>query len=104
MKSNETSIGVILVTREICGDALVALRNPSVLGIPEGNVFNIITLCPPYQEITYVELLDTVVDSLLLTEDTIVLVRYLTDLGYLPHVLRQEKWGDADWDTKPKAW
>lgn len=85
--------GDVGVTRVVCGDALEALRNPSVLGIPEEAAFNIITLCPPYEEITYADLLDAVVNTPLLTEDTIVLVEYPTELGCLPHVLRQESGG-----------
>lgn len=80
-------------TRVVCGDALEALRDPVRVGIPEGSVFNIITLCPPYEEITYADLLDAAVNSPLLTEDTIVLVEYPTELGCLPHVLSQDNGG-----------
>jgi len=80
-------------TRVICADALEVLRNPVSVGIPSTQVYDIITLCPPYEEITYADLLHSVSNSPLLTEDTIVLVEYPTELGCLPHVLSRDDGG-----------
>jgi len=82
-----------VVTRVVCDDALRVLRDPVGVGIPDVTTYNIITLCPPYEEITYADLLDAAVNSPLLTEDTIILVEYPTELGCLPHVLNQENGG-----------
>jgi len=80
-------------TSVICADALQALRSPVSVGIPEGITYNIITLCPPYEEVSYADLLDAVSNSPLLTEDSIIVVEYPVELGCLPHVLSQENGG-----------
>jgi len=80
-------------TRVVCDDALRVLRDPVGVGIPDVATYNIITLCPPYEEITYADLLNAAVNTPLLMEDTIVLVEYPTELGCLPHVLNQENGG-----------
>lgn len=73
--------------RICCADALVALRTPTAVGIPEGATYDLITLCPPYEEVVYADLLQAVMDSPLLKDDTIVLVEYPTELKSLPPVL-----------------
>ena len=83
----------VQMTRVVKADALQALRDPISVGIPEGFTFNIITLCPPYEEIVYADLLDAVANSPLITEDTVVLVEYPVELGCLPHVLTREDGG-----------
>jgi len=74
-------------TRIVNADVLKLLRDPVAVGIPEGELFNIITICPPYEEVTYADLLDATANSPLVTEDTIVLLEYPVELwGDLPHV------------------
>lgn len=75
-----------------CADVFDALLRPQQCGI-EGT-FDIITLCPPYEEIVYADLLHAVANSSLLRDDTVVLVEYPVELGYLPHVLNREVEGD----------
>jgi len=76
-------------TQVVCADYLVALREPESVGIPTTSPFSIITLSPPYEEVTYAELLDAVVNSPLVGEDTIVVIEYPTELGTLPHAVAQ---------------
>lgn len=74
----------------ICADYLQALRNPAAVGFgPDGATapFQLVTLCPPYEEVVYAELLQAVVESPLVTDDTVVLVEYPIELGCLPHVI-----------------
>ena len=73
-------------TQVVCADALDALHNPTSVGI-EGK-FDIVTLCPPYEEVVYADLLEAVVDSSLVGEDTVVVVEYPVELKCLPHVFR----------------
>lgn len=74
-------------TRIVNADVLKLLRDPVAVGIPEGELFNIVTICPPYEEVTYADLLDATANSPLVTEDTIVLLEYPVELwGDLPHV------------------
>lgn len=68
-------------------DALAALRTPMAVGIPEGQTYQIVTLCPPYEEVVYGDLLEAVATSDLITDDTVVLVEYPVELGCLPHVI-----------------
>lgn len=74
-----------ITTNVVQCDVYQALTNPNQHGI-EG-LFDIITLCPPYEEIVYGDLLEAVANSPLLKEDTIVLIEYPVELGMLPHVL-----------------
>lgn len=74
-------------TRIVKSDVLMLLRDPVSVGIPEGETFNIVTITPPYEEVTYADLLDATANSPLVTEDTIVLMEYPIELwGELPHV------------------
>jgi 16S rRNA (guanine966-N2)-methyltransferase len=71
----------------IHADALAVFRTPTMVGIPKDTVFQIVTLCPPYEEVVYGDLLEAVAMSDLVTDDTVVLVEYPVELGTLPHVI-----------------
>ena len=79
--------------RVVCTDAYRALRHPESVGIPSDVKYDIVTLCPPYEEIVYAELLQAVANSVLVTEDTLILVEYPVELGCLPHVIGREDGG-----------
>jgi 16S rRNA (guanine966-N2)-methyltransferase len=70
----------------VTADALKALLEPTAVGIV-GQKFQIVTLCPPYEEVVYGDLLEAVATSDLITDDTVVLVEYPVELGCLPHVV-----------------
>lgn len=80
-------------TRVICADAIEALRNPKVCGIPEGMTYNLVTLCPPYEEISYGDLIDAVANSSTVTDDTVILIEYPVELECLPHVIARNDGG-----------
>ena len=63
------------------------------MGIPPESKYDIVTLRPPYDEIVYAELLEAVVNSVLVTEDTVILVEYPVELGCLPHAIGREDGG-----------
>lgn len=73
------------------GDALAVLQNPQAYGV--AGSFQIITLCPPYEEIVYGDLLESVVNSPAVTDDTVVLVEYPIELKCLPHVIPRQDGG-----------
>jgi len=76
-------------------DYLQALRQPAAVGIPEGTTFQIVTLCPPYEEVAYGDLLEAVANSDLITDDTVVMVEYPIELGCLPHAVPRSVDGGA---------
>ena len=75
-----------------CCDVFQALRQPEEVGID--GTFDIVTLCPPYEEIVYADLLDAVANTPLVRDDTIILIEYPVELGCLPHVLDRNTEGD----------
>ncbi len=80
-------------TRVVCADAIDALKNPVAVGIPDGFTYNLVTLCPPYEEIVYADLLDAVANSPAVTDDTVILIEYPVELGCLPHVIKRDDGG-----------
>ena len=74
----------------VCADYLQALRDPASVGMDPHQVpYHIVTLCPPYEEVVYADLLEAVANSPLIGEDTVVLVEYPIELKTLPHVIRR---------------
>lgn len=79
--------------RVVCTDAFRALRQPESVGIPPESKFDIVTLCPPYEEIVYADLLEAAANSSVVGEDTVIMVEYPVELGSLPHAIRREDGG-----------
>lgn len=79
----------------VTGDAISVLTNPEAFGVSTVSPYQIVTLCPPYEEIVYGDLLEAVVNSPAVGEDTIVLVEYPVELGCLPHVIQRRDGGGA---------
>ena len=76
-------------TRIVNSDVLQLLRHPTSVGIPDGEAFGVVTICPPYEEVVYADLLDGVANCPAVTDDTIVLIEYPVELwGDLPHVYK----------------
>ncbi len=72
----------------VCADVLQLLRDPYGVGVTPGDQFGIITICPPYEEVVYADLLHAVAHSPVVKEDTIVLIEYPVELwGQVPHVV-----------------
>ena len=81
------------MTRVVCSDAITALRDPLSVGIPAGFTYNLVTLCPPYEEIVYADLLEAVANSPVVTDDTVILIEYPVELGCMPHVISRQDGG-----------
>jgi 16S rRNA (guanine966-N2)-methyltransferase len=77
-------------TQVVCGDVLKLLREPTSVGLsPDEKPYQVITICPPYEEVVYADLMDAVAGSSLVDDDTIVVLEYPIELwGDLPHVYR----------------
>jgi 16S rRNA (guanine966-N2)-methyltransferase len=84
-----------------CTDAMTALRNPySGAGIPMNQTYHIITVCPPYEEVVYGDLLEAIVGSDLVMEDTVVVIEYPTELYHDRSRSRQQQRGSSSTKTK----
>ena len=81
------------IAKVVCTDAFRALRQPETVGIDPSCKYDLVTLCPPYEEIVYADLLDAVANSELVTEDTVILIEYPVELGCLPHAIGREDGG-----------
>ena len=71
----------------LCETAQTALRRAD-LG---GRKFDILSLTPPYEEISYADLLADLADSSLLNDDAVVVVEYPVELGTLPPTLGETR-------------
>jgi 16S rRNA (guanine966-N2)-methyltransferase len=81
------------VAKVVCADAFRALRQPETVGIDPNAKYDLVTLCPPYEEIVYADLISAVANSVLVTEDTVILIEYPVELGCLPHAIAREDGG-----------
>ncbi|CAB9500468.1 Conserved hypothetical protein 95 [Seminavis robusta] len=99
IQANLDMCGVQDKAQVVQADALELLQDPMTAlqkaGISTTNVveenplllpYQLVTLCPPYEEVVYGDLIDAVCNSPLVTDDTIVLIEYPIELGCLPHV------------------
>ena len=80
----------------VCADFLQALRDPASVGIDPNIQFQIVTLCPPYEEVVYADLLEAVANSPVVGDDTVILVEYPVELQTLPHVIRRTDTEDGE--------
>eukprot|EP00560_Eucampia_antarctica_P006185 CAMPEP_0197824380 /NCGR_PEP_ID=MMETSP1437-20131217/1635_1 /TAXON_ID=49252 ORGANISM="Eucampia antarctica, Strain CCMP1452" /NCGR_SAMPLE_ID=MMETSP1437 /ASSEMBLY_ACC=CAM_ASM_001096 /LENGTH=306 /DNA_ID=CAMNT_0043423983 /DNA_START=277 /DNA_END=1197 /DNA_ORIENTATION=+ len=72
----------------VCSDFLAALRDPyNVLNVAENTKYNVVTICPPYEEIVYGDLLQALSTCPVLADDAIVMIEYPVELNCLPHVI-----------------
>lgn len=74
-------------------DVMLALTNPESVGISNTKTFQLITIAPPYEEVVYGDLIEAVINSPLVAEDTFIMIEYPVELGCLPHVIRREDGG-----------
>ena len=77
----------------VCATAEAALASPHLhdVGGDAAARFDVVTLTPPYEEISYPDLIDVVAASPLLNDDCVVVIEYPVELGSLP-----PKLGDRD--------
>ena len=68
--------------RSVCGKVEDVLENPRGFGVTE--VFDLVTVTPPYEEVVYGDLLQQLATSDCLGEDSIVVIEYPIELDTLP--------------------
>jgi 16S rRNA (guanine966-N2)-methyltransferase len=93
IQANLDMCGVSDKAQVVMADAMEMLQDPVAAlqraGIDDNTLlqpYQIVTLCPPYEEVVYGDLIDAVCNSPLVTDDTVVLIEYPVELGCLPHV------------------
>ena len=67
------------------------LQNPLKFGLIEP--YQLITLTPPYEEVIYRDLIKSLYESSLVTENTIVLIEYPEEMGIMPFVIDDKLYG-----------
>jgi 16S rRNA (guanine966-N2)-methyltransferase len=66
----------------VCQDAFIALQ------LDDNTKYHVVTICPPYEEVVYADLLQAAIGSPMVMEDTIIVIEYPVELlGDLPHVI-----------------
>jgi len=63
----------------------------AVDGPLKGQLFDLVTITPPYEEVVYSELIDGIVESQLLADDCVVAIEYPIEMGSLPHLLADSR-------------
>ena len=71
--------------RGVCGSVEDVLTSPDRFGLREP--FHLVTVTPPYEEVSYADLVDWLAACPLVVEDTVVVIEYPTELGTLPPVI-----------------
>ena len=71
--------------KAVLGDVMEVFADPAAFGIDHS--FELITITPPYEEVSYQALIKTLGASPLLGDDTIVVIEYPVELGCLPRVM-----------------
>jgi 16S rRNA G966 N2-methylase RsmD len=65
------------------------LRTPQQYGLR--GTYDLISLTPPYEQISYPDLLEAVCSTPLLGENTVVVLEYPTEMGNRPYILGGDK-------------
>lgn len=73
----------------VCASVLDVLEDPQAFGLHEP--YDVITVTPPYEEVSYSELVSLLVASPVVVEDTVVVLEYPVEMGTLPPVLGQRR-------------
>ena len=87
--SNARNCGFADQASAVCAKAEEVLSQPNKFGLV--HPFDIVSVTPPYEEIIYSDLIDSICNSTLVAEDTIVIIEYPVEMGTLPNVLGGDK-------------
>jgi len=53
--------------------------------------YQLVSITPPYKEVSYPQLINDICNSSLVCEDTIVIIEYPVEMGTLPYILGEDK-------------
>lgn len=88
---NGENLGFATRVRGVCGKAEDVLQNPTSFSLLEP--YQLVTLTPPYEEVIYKELIKYLIESSLVTDDTIVVIEYPVEMNTLPHIIDDKLYG-----------
>lgn len=86
---NAESCGFKGKVNAVCARAEDVLLNPSKYGLNEP--YQLISMTPPYLEISYPELISGVLKSPLVTDNTIIIMEYPIEMGTMPFILGDQQ-------------
>lgn len=87
--ANAVKCGFQSKTNAICARAEDVLTQPNTYGLTQP--YQLISITPPYLEVSYDELITGVCNSPLVEPNTIVILEYPTEMGLFPHILGVDK-------------
>jgi 16S rRNA (guanine(966)-N(2))-methyltransferase RsmD len=73
----------------VCTTAQEFLRDPVKYG--QMDPYDVITLTPPYEEVVYADLVESLCNSPCVAPDTVVAIEYPIEMGTMPYILGQDK-------------
>ena len=73
----------------VCARAEDVLSKPSSYGLLDP--YQLISITPPYQEVVYKELIESLCKSPLVAPNTVAIIEYPEELGCLPFILGNEE-------------
>lgn len=88
---NSKNLGFDSQVRGVCATAQDVLTNPLKFSLNEP--YQLVTLTPPYEEVVYKELVEALLGSTLITENSIVLVEYPVEMGNMPYIIGDKLYG-----------
>jgi 16S rRNA (guanine(966)-N(2))-methyltransferase RsmD len=86
---NADSCGFSGQANAVCARAEEVLTNPLKYGLTEP--FTLVSITPPYEEVIYNDLIQGLLNSPIIKEDTIVIIEYPVEMGTLPYILGEDK-------------
>lgn len=89
--NNAESMGFKDNVKGICAKAEEFLQDSGKFSV--SNPFQLITITPPYQEVVYEDLIMFLCKSILLQEDTLVVIEYPIEMQRLPYILHEKLYG-----------
>lgn len=73
----------------VCARAEDVLARPLEFGLDKS--YQLVSLTPPYREVSYDQLIELLCTTPLLANDSLVLLEYPVEMGNLPHVLGNQQ-------------
>jgi len=86
---NSISCGFPGQANAVCAKVEEVFTEPMKFGLNEP--YQLISITPPYKEVSYPQLINDICNSSLVSEDTIVIIEYPVEMGTLPYILGDDK-------------
>ena len=86
---NANACGFPGQAKAVCARVEEVFTEPLKFGLNEP--YQLISITPPYKEVSYPQLINDISSSSLVCEDTIVIIEYPVEMGTLPYILGEDK-------------